>query len=94
MIEKREFYINGKWVAPETANDHQVIDPGGGHQTRGRAHIGVSRIVEHGVAAADIAVFIAIADVPQGRPGADITPTALQRHDHRRIGLLHQRVVD
>ncbi|MHA6263007.1 aldehyde dehydrogenase family protein [Arenibacterium sp. CAU 1754] len=27
MIEKREFYINGKWVAPAQANDHQVIDP-------------------------------------------------------------------
>ena len=27
MIEKRDFYINGKWVAPATARDHEVIDP-------------------------------------------------------------------
>mgnify|MGYP003662768821 CR=1 FL=1 len=27
MLEKREFYINGKWVAPAKANDLAVIDP-------------------------------------------------------------------
>lgn len=27
MLEKREFYINGQWVAPAKANDHAVIDP-------------------------------------------------------------------
>jgi aldehyde dehydrogenase (NAD+) len=27
MIEKRNFYINGEWVAPETPRDHPVIDP-------------------------------------------------------------------
>lgn len=27
MIEKREFYINGQWVAPAQPRDHQVIDP-------------------------------------------------------------------
>ncbi|GHF07268.1 aldehyde dehydrogenase [Aliiroseovarius zhejiangensis] len=27
MIEKRDFYINGKWVAPATPNDLNVIDP-------------------------------------------------------------------
>lgn len=27
MIQKREFYINGQWVAPNKANDHPVIDP-------------------------------------------------------------------
>jgi len=27
MIEKRNFYINGQWVAPAQARDHQVIDP-------------------------------------------------------------------
>ena len=27
MIEKREFYINGQWVAPMAANDFEVIDP-------------------------------------------------------------------
>ncbi len=27
MLEKREFYINGQWVAPATANDFDVIDP-------------------------------------------------------------------
>jgi aldehyde dehydrogenase (NAD+) len=27
MIEKREFYINGQWVAPSQPNDCQVIDP-------------------------------------------------------------------
>ncbi|MEX0970526.1 MAG: aldehyde dehydrogenase family protein [Paracoccaceae bacterium] len=27
MLEKREFYINGAWVAPAKANDFNVIDP-------------------------------------------------------------------
>ncbi len=27
MIEKREFYINGAWVAPAEPNDFEVIDP-------------------------------------------------------------------
>ncbi|MBK0327456.1 aldehyde dehydrogenase family protein [Rhodobacteraceae bacterium F11138] len=27
MIEKRDFYVNGQWVAPAQANDFQVIDP-------------------------------------------------------------------
>ncbi|MBO6774084.1 MAG: aldehyde dehydrogenase family protein [Marinibacterium sp.] len=27
MLEKREFYINGQWVAPSASNDVQVIDP-------------------------------------------------------------------
>ncbi len=27
MIEKRDFYINGAWVAPAAANDMNVIDP-------------------------------------------------------------------
>jgi aldehyde dehydrogenase (NAD+) len=27
MIERRDFYINGAWVAPHTARDHHVINP-------------------------------------------------------------------
>jgi len=27
MIEKRQFYINGQWVNPAQAQDHQVVDP-------------------------------------------------------------------
>ena len=27
MIEKRQFYINGAWVNPAAAHDHNVIDP-------------------------------------------------------------------
>ena len=27
MLEKREFYINGKWVSPAKANDLEVINP-------------------------------------------------------------------
>ncbi|MEL7254649.1 MAG: aldehyde dehydrogenase family protein [Pseudomonadota bacterium] len=27
MIEKRDFYINGAWVAPQDGTDHNVIDP-------------------------------------------------------------------
>ena len=27
MIEKRDFYIDGKWVAPRAPNDCDVIDP-------------------------------------------------------------------
>jgi len=27
MIDKRNFYINGKWTAPLTSNDFEVINP-------------------------------------------------------------------
>ena len=27
MLEKREFYINGRWRAPATANDFEIINP-------------------------------------------------------------------
>ncbi|MEM8653283.1 MAG: aldehyde dehydrogenase family protein [Pseudomonadota bacterium] len=27
MLEKRDFYINGHWVAPQNGTDHHVIDP-------------------------------------------------------------------
>ncbi|KKK87724.1 hypothetical protein LCGC14_2750390, partial [marine sediment metagenome] len=27
MIEKRDFYINGKWVAPLEGSEHKVINP-------------------------------------------------------------------
>ena len=27
MLDKREFYINGKWVKPSNANDFEVINP-------------------------------------------------------------------
>ena len=27
MIEKKNFYINGKWVSPVKPNDFDVIDP-------------------------------------------------------------------
>ena len=27
MLDKRNFYINGKWVAPSKPNDFNVIDP-------------------------------------------------------------------
>ncbi len=27
MLDKRNFYINGKWVAPSKSNDFEVINP-------------------------------------------------------------------
>ena len=27
MLEKRDFYINGKWVKPSKPNDFEVINP-------------------------------------------------------------------
>ncbi|MEE8172726.1 MAG: aldehyde dehydrogenase family protein, partial [Alphaproteobacteria bacterium] len=27
MLEKREFYINGRWVSPAKTNDFEVINP-------------------------------------------------------------------
>ncbi len=27
MLEKKNFYINGKWVAPSKPNDFEVINP-------------------------------------------------------------------
>ena len=30
MLEKKNFYINGKWVEPKNQNDIQVINPANG----------------------------------------------------------------
>ena len=27
MLDKKNFYINGQWVAPKKSNDYKVIDP-------------------------------------------------------------------
>jgi aldehyde dehydrogenase (NAD+) len=27
MLDKKNFYINGQWVAPKKPNDYKVIDP-------------------------------------------------------------------
>ena len=27
MLDKRNFYINGQWVAPQKSNDFEVINP-------------------------------------------------------------------
>ena len=27
MLDKKNFYINGKWIDPETANDFHVVNP-------------------------------------------------------------------
>ena len=27
MLDKKNFYINGRWVAPKNKNDFKVIDP-------------------------------------------------------------------
>ena len=27
MIDKKNFYINGKWVSPSKPNDYEVINP-------------------------------------------------------------------
>ena len=27
MLDKRKFYINGKWIEPAKQNDFEVIDP-------------------------------------------------------------------
>ena len=27
MLEKRSFYINGKWISPSKSNDFEVINP-------------------------------------------------------------------
>ena len=30
MLDKRNFYINGKWINPSKPNDFEVIDPSTG----------------------------------------------------------------
>ena len=27
MLDKRKFYINGKWISPSKSNDLEVINP-------------------------------------------------------------------
>ncbi len=51
MIEKRDFYINGAWVAPAQANDLAVIDPST-EQTCGVISLGDQADTDAAVAAA------------------------------------------
>ena len=46
------------------------------------------------IAVRDVAVRVRLARRVQRRPGADIAPAGIERHDHRVRGLLHDGVVD
>jgi len=68
MIEKRDFYINGAWVAPKVARDYQVIDPASeepcavislGDQADTDAAVAAAKAALPGWKAADPAVRIA-----------------------------------
>ena len=34
MLDKKKFYINGKWIDPETDNDFHVVQPRFGRNFR------------------------------------------------------------
>ena len=51
MKDCRKFYINGSWVAPKTARDHQVINPST-EEPCGTISLGAKADVDDAVAAA------------------------------------------
>jgi aldehyde dehydrogenase (NAD+) len=66
MIEKREFYINGAWVAPKTPQDHAVIDPAT-EEPCATISLGAEADVEAAVAAAEAAAPAWRATSPEAR---------------------------
>ncbi|MGL4279967.1 MAG: aldehyde dehydrogenase family protein, partial [Albidovulum sp.] len=54
MIEKRDFYIGGQWVAPVQAKDHPVIDPST-EETCAIISLGTAADADRAVAAAKAA---------------------------------------
>ena len=54
MLDKREFYINGQWTAPNQTNDFNVIDPST-EQICGVISLGDQVDTDAAVAAANVA---------------------------------------
>ena len=66
MIEKRDFYIDGKWVAPQKASDHEVINPSN-EEACAVISLGAQADVDVAVAAAKKALPGWMATPPQER---------------------------
>ena len=66
MIEKRDFYINGAWVAPKTPRDHPVIDPAT-EDPCAMISLGSDADVEAAIAAAEAAAPAWRATSPEAR---------------------------
>ena len=66
MIEKRDFYIDGKWIAPQQANDYSVIDPSS-EEPCAVITLGAQGAVDTAVAAAKKAFPSWMATPPQER---------------------------
>ncbi len=56
--------------------------------------IGIGGVLEQRIALDGVAILVAIADLPQRRPGADVAPAHFHGEDGGLVGLLHDRVVD
>ena len=68
MIEKRQFYINGKWVDPIEGHDHEVIDPST-EEAAAVISLGGQADTDAAVAAAKAALPGWIATSPEERIG-------------------------
>ena len=66
MIEKRDFYINGAWVAPLTPQDHPVIDPAT-EEPCAVISLGTKADVDVAIAAAEAALPAWRATSPEAR---------------------------
>ncbi|SPH24776.1 3-succinoylsemialdehyde-pyridine dehydrogenase [Defluviimonas aquaemixtae] len=86
MIEKRDFYINGAWVAPSSPCDHQVIDPSA-EEPCAVVSLGASEDVDAAVAAAK-AAFPAWAATPPAERRA-VVARILDEYEKRKDELAH-----
>lgn len=66
MIEKRDFYIDGAWVGPQTARDHAVINPAT-EEPCATISLGTEADVEAAIAAAEAAAPAWRATPPEAR---------------------------
>lgn len=75
-------------------NDHQILDPHGRDQTMVGLHQAIAGREGHHVAVQAVTIGIALPDIPDRRPAAQIVPPGIQRHHYAGRGVLHDGIVD
>ena len=73
---------------------HQILDTQRSDQATLTAHIVIAGIVHQHIALADVAIVIWRADLPQRRPGAHVTPTAVEGGYAPSVGMFHHRIIN
>ena len=74
-------------------HDH-IVETDGGDQRAFTPDVGVVHVFGEDVALQHVAVAIGLTDAVQGRPGADIAPCHVDRHDGGPGRMLHDGMVD